>query len=66
MQNPYTIKVKESAKNMCTSRSDRSGDTIYTRPCTNANADGAPKLQHLRHYIYCTKLTVKGHQDHTD
>ena len=39
----------------------RSGDTFYTRPCTDVNADGVLKLQHYQDtYIsHCTQLAVK-------
>ena len=39
----------------------RSGDTLYTRPCTNVNADGVLRVQHYQDtYIsHCTKLAVK-------
>ena len=33
-QNPYIIRIRESARNVCTSRSKRSGDTPSTGPCT--------------------------------
>ena len=34
------------------------GDIVYTRPCTDVNPDGVPKLQHYQdtYITYCTKF----------
>ena len=66
-QKPYIIKIRDSARNICTSRSIRSGDTSYIGPHT-CECRCVSKLQHYQdtYIAHCTKLAVKGHQDHTD
>ena len=68
-QKPYIIRIRESARNVHTSRSKRSGDTFEIWSCTDVNADGVPMLQHyqdtyislntyITHKIGCKKVTT--------
>ena len=57
-QKPYTIKVRESARTSVHPDPKDLGETFYTGPCTDVNADCILRLQHQQDtYIsLCTEI----------